>query len=160
MNNPPHPAKTTPILPAVSVAGLPGLKRQLYRTNLSHSLESPVSKGEHHNMPAQSVLARHPATVNQFFPISNPSPLTPNFPPAFVLLPMVQSRLLSYRNYPFPLYAPLCRLIFHTFQPILQTYASAVPPLFVSFTQLCHTFSHFVERFQTPNPHFSPKNPN
>jgi hypothetical protein len=29
------PAKTKPILPAVGVAGLPCLKRQLYRTNLS-----------------------------------------------------------------------------------------------------------------------------
>ncbi len=128
----------------------PGLKRQLYRIYSStHLLVNPSAPGRRCTVVlrgpgARRVTQQIPKRAAQKYLCTAIYATVPPPPPATPISA--------------PPSTPLYRPSFHTFQPILQTYASAVPPLFVSFTQLCHTFSHFVERFQTPHPHFSPKN--
>jgi hypothetical protein len=58
---------------------------------------------------------------------------------------------------PCPANPPILRQNLQTSEPYFQTPSSAVTLLFVSYLQFCTTFYNFVERFHTPNPHFSPK---
>jgi hypothetical protein len=137
-DSPPYPAKTKPILPAVGVAGLPGLKRQLYRTKHSTTCQHKASS------------RGTPSPQTSFFPIPNPSPITLLFPPAFVLLPMVQShrRLQARQFLPPPKPPILTSKLLQTFT-LSNTYSSAISPLFLKFLLTFHTLKHFSTP-QTP----------
>ncbi len=147
MNSPADPAKTKPILP--------GLKRQLYRTNLSQAAKP--------RRPREAVLSLskgHPPPPTSFFPS-----LTPR--------PSFSSCLCTATHATVSPTAPAAQLR-HSFCP------SKPPILTLQFSKNSQRFTHFAYLFErnsatfymfflffsffshletlsnTPNPHFSP----
>ncbi len=117
MNSLADPAKTKPILP--------GLKRQLYRTNLSHSLESPDSKGEHSTtcQPEASSRGTPPPPTALTFP----PPFIHNSPPGpAIFAPQI------------PHFNVTTFVNFHTLKHLFQRHSTT----FLTFPLFLHTFSN------------------
>jgi len=113
--------KTKPILPAVGVSGLPGLKRQLSRIR-------PHSRGPVLSLPAVSAVEpskdNSPNLKSEICDLKSRLRLTPG--------PRIQTHPYSLLLTPYSFFC--CN--FSHFETLSNTYSSAIPPLFLSFSKL------------------------